>query len=462
MTAAAIILGLISLALAGGCVWLGVRAIRAESEARAARASREEAERRAAAQEEELRGSREAVSQAQTERSRLIERLEQVEARRVEDERRWAQRDEQLRDAFAHLSREALSANSKQLLDLAQERFGKQREEARAEFDQRRAAVEQLVKPIQETLKKTDEKLQDMERQRTSAYASLREQVEGMTQQHTRLREETGRLASALSKPQVRGRYGEIQLQRIVEIAGMRQYCDFDTQRTFTGEDGSRQRPDMIVNLPNGRCIAIDAKTNTEQYLEALNARSPEEAEAHLRTFARHVREQASALGKKQYWTNLDASPEFVVMFMPGDQLVDAALQHEPGLLDAAAQQGVIIASPATLIGLLRAVHVGWREKRLGESAQELFDLGRELHERAGVALSHVDELGKAIQKALKKYNDFVGSVDMRLMPTLRRFEDAGAKSTRELPDLEQVEIETKTLAGLPPAPEEGESENTP
>jgi len=465
MTVAVIVLGIVALGLLGACAWLAVQlgvaksaTAGAEGDARAAQAAREEAESRLAAMDAELRRTRDDLGSTRSERERLAERIAQLDARRVEDERRRAEQEQQFKDAFASLSRDALSASTKQLLDLAQERFGKQQEQTKAEFDQRRSAVEQLVKPIAETLKKTDEKLQELEQRRTSAYSSLREQVEAMTQQHHHLREETGRLVRALSKPQVRGRYGEIQLQRIAEIAGMREYCDFDTQSTYTGEDGARQRPDMVVKLPNGRCIAIDAKTNTDQYLAALDADSAEQVEVHLAAFARHVADQAAALGKKQYWANFEASPEFVVMFVPGDQLVDAALERQPRLLETAADRGVIIASPATLIGLLRAVHVGWRERRIGESAEELFELGRELHERAGVAFEHVEDLGKAIQRAMKKYNDFVGSVDMRLMPTLRRFEETGAKSTRELPELDRVEVEVRSMNALPPAPSRAEA----
>ncbi|MFG0275805.1 MAG: DNA recombination protein RmuC [Phycisphaerales bacterium] len=457
MTVALVILGVVALALLGACVWLalqlpGARAAsaRAEADARSAISAKEEAERRLQTLDSELRSLRDEYAQRRDEAARLGERLAQLEDRRLAEDKRRAEQEQQFKDAFERLSNQALDASSKRLIELAGQAFGKQQEQARAEFDQRRKSVEDLVKPITETLKRTDEKLQAIEQQRTSAYAGLREQVEAMTHQHHHLREETGRLVRALSKPQVRGRYGEIQLQRIAEIAGMREYCDFDTQSTYTDEEGARQRPDMVVHLPNGRCIAIDAKTNTDQYLAALDAPSPDEAEQHLKNFARHVADQAAALGKKQYWANFDSSPEFVVMFIPGDQLVDAALEREPRLLESAAERGVIIASPATLIGLLRAVHVGWREKRLGESAEELFQLGRELHERASVALGHVDDLGKAIHRAMKKYNDVVGSVDMRLMPTLRRFEEAGAKSARELPELDQVEVEVRTMNALP------------
>ncbi|MHC4977093.1 MAG: DNA recombination protein RmuC, partial [Planctomycetota bacterium] len=294
--------------------------------------------------------------------------------------------------------------------------------------------------------------LQELEAKRQGAYGSLKQQVETMSLESSRLRTETGRLVSALAKPQVRGRYGEIQLQRIAEIAGMREYCDFDTQSTHTDDRGTRHRPDMIVRLPNDRVVIVDAKTNTESYMRAIQTDDPDTAEKHLNDFARHVRDEASRLAARGYTDVLKgSSPEFVVMFIPADQLVDAALERESSLLEHAASKGVIIASPSTLIGLLRAVHVGWGEKKLNDRARELLELGSELHERASTALGMAVKLGDSIKQAGKRYDEFVGSVDARLMPTLRKFEDAGAKSSRELPELKSTDIHVRTLQSAPP-----------
>lgn len=366
---------------------------------------------------------------------------------RLEDARAGEQ---QLRSTFTALAGEALSAAKQDFLQLAGKQFEADRQRASAELDQRRAAVDQLVKPIADTLKKADEKLEKLERERVGAYHSLLEQVKGMGETGAALRQETARLVQALRAPQVRGRYGEIQLQRVVELAGLREYCDFDLQCTTRDGDGRALRPDMVVRLPNERVIAVDAKTSLDAYLDALEATDPERQEQALERFARHVLEQANGLANKRYWDQFEHGPEFVVMFIPGDQFVDAALARKPELLDLAAQSRVVIASPSTLIGLLRAVHVGWREKDLSDSAEELFGLGRELHERMSVVMGHAQTLGKAIQQAAGAYDKFVGSVDRRMMPTLRRFEEKGAKSARDVPELKELNVTVRSVESLP------------
>src|SRR6185503_18331786 len=236
----------------------------------------------------------------------------------------------------------------------------------------------------------------------------------------------------------------------------MKNYCDFTSQASRRDEEGKLSRPDLIVRLPNGRVVAIDAKMNVDAYLDALDAKTPEEAEEHLERYAENVMLQAQKLARKAYWTSFDASPEFVVMFIPGDQLVDAALERRPELIEYAAERNVVIASPSTLIGLLRAVHVGWREKNLSDSAAELFELGRELHHRAAIVLEHAAIVGESIERARKSYNDFVGSIHSRLVPTLRRFEERDARSAKDLPALRPIEGETRCPEPLLPLDEVG------
>jgi len=341
--------------------------------------------------------------------------------------------DGAMHQAIGALASAALKESREQLLVFNKSQLETEQVRARSELEQRKQAVEHLVKPIAEALKKTEEKLGSIESERKGAYASLVEQVRAMQEGGASLRNETRKLTQALRKPQVRGRYGEIQLERVAELAGMREYCDFETQTTVTSDAGVRLRPDMIVRLPNERVVVVDAKTNLEAYLDALDAQTPEEAEAKCSQFADHVANQAKALASKEYWGAIHGAVDFVVMFIPGDQFVDTALAHRPDLLDLAATERVIIASPSTLIGLLRAVHVGWREKRLTDDAAELFELGKQLHERAAVAMGHAASLGKAIQATVERFNKFVGSVDTRLMPTLRRFEASGAQSAKQL-----------------------------
>jgi len=364
--------------------------------------------------------------------------------------RRRDQDLEGARASFQALASEALRSSNEEFLRLAQTAFAAQRTEAVAELEKRRAAVDQLIAPVAKALEKTHASLEQVGRDQ----AGLRAQVMGMTQASQELRSETGRLVQALRKPNVRGRYGEVQLERVVELAGMKSYCDFTTQETLRDEQGKLTRPDLIVRLPNGRVVAIDAKMNVDAYLDALDAKTPEEAEAHLDRYAETVMLQAQKLARKSYWTSFDASPEFVVMFIPGDQLVDAALERRPELIEYAAERNVVIASPSTLIGLLRAVHVGWRERNLSESAQELFELGRELHQRAATVLEHAAIVGESIERARRSYNDFVGSIHSRLVPTLRRFEERDARSAKDLPSLRAIEGETRRPEPLLPLDE--------
>lgn len=422
MTPLSIALGLLSLALLGASGWLN--------------RTRNELRRRL--DEERARA-------AQTESSlRLAEaRLHDLQ-----------ENESRLREVVDSIAAKALRANTEDFLKLAGQRFETEQHKAKSELEKRETAVAALVKPLQERLEKTGETLRRIEEERIKEYGELRQFTTSVAKVGDELRIETGKLVQALRKPQVRGRYGEIQLQRVVELAGMREHCDFDLQPSTTSSDGARLRPDMVVRLPNDRRIVIDAKTNIEAYLDAIEASDADVAEKHLARFAKHVLDQARALAKKDYAGSLDSPPEFVVMFIPGDQFIDAALQRQPQLLDLAADAGVILASPSTLIGLLRAVHVGWREKSITDSASELFELGKELHERALTALSHAAKVGEAIGAAKDRYNAFVGSVDSRLMPTLRKFEEKGAsRSGKSLEDLSSLEGEPRAMQSLPPAP---------
>jgi len=365
---------------------------------------------------------------------------------------------EQAKTSFQAMAGDALRASNAEFLRLAQASFAAQKGEAVAELESRRVAVDQLIAPVAEALKRTHQSLEQVGKE----HAGLRQQVAGMNQANQELRSETGKLVQALRKPNVRGRYGEVQLERVVELAGMKNYCDFTPQQSLRDEEGKLQKPDLIVRLPNGRVVAIDAKTNLDAYLDALDAKTPDEAEGHLDRYAETVMLQAQKLARKAYWTHFDASPEFVVMFLPGDQLVDAALQRRPELIEYAAERSVVIASPSTLIGLLRAVHVGWREKNLSDSAQELFELGRELHQRAAIVLEHAAVVGESIERARRSYNDFVGSIHSRLLPTLRRFEERDARSSKEIPLVRTIEGETRRPEPLLPLDAAGSLLPTP
>jgi len=320
-------------------------------------------------------------------------------------------------------------------LKLARRTFEATSKESRAELDKRREAVEKMVEPLSKVLGETREKLERLD-ERVAASGAASEGV----------REETSRLVKALSRPEIRGRYGEIQLKRVAELAGMREWCDFSEQASVRDGSGALLRPDMVVKMPAGRVIAVDAKTNTYAYVEAINAQSEEEREEHLERFARHVVDQVKKLGSKRYWSVFDESVDFVVMFVPGDHFIDAALSRRADLIELAAERNVILASPSTLIGLLRAVAVGWREHTLAQDARELFGLGRELHERAATVFEHASSLGKAVNATVERFNKLAGSMDARLTPTLRRFEDAGAKSAKEIVEVKAIGQTTRSL----------------
>jgi DNA recombination protein RmuC len=279
------------------------------------------------------------------------------------------------------------------------------------------------------------------------AYEGLLAQVRQMQESGRELTEKTGDLVKALRKPQVRGRYGEIQLERVLELSGMRPYCDFDAQASTRDSEGNLLRPDVVVRLPNERAVVIDAKCNIDAYLDAMEADNEVDAEAHLVRFARHIAEQAKKLNVKNYSNNVKGGVDLVVMFVPGDQLIDAALMRQSRLIEEAADIGVILASPSTLLGLLRAIYVGWREKSVADSAEELRKIGQMLHERVGTMFAHFNDLGRAIEQAVDRYNKVGGSLDRMLIPAMRRFEEAKVKS-------QKVIEETRTIESSPRFPE--------
>lgn len=458
MAIAVSVLPVLCVLLMAGLIWLLLERGRRSGELALSRRDAEQTVALRRELEEQIRTLTDDRDQARLESGRLQERLESSSTlheqklsalhesaaqHRRELEERIQQIQKQFHDRFNAAAAEALDRTNKRFLELADQNFTKRHQEASE-------MLGKLVNPIGETLKKTDEQIKELERRRSEAYIRLTEQVESLKLGNQGLVEETSRLVSALRKPQVRGRYGEVQLERVAELAGMTNYCDFSTQSSVRDSDGNLLRPDMVVSLPNGRQIVIDAKTNIEAYLDALQAKSPDEAEVHLKRFARHVLDQARSLGSKSYWKEYEGSPEFTVMFIPGDQFVDAALEREPKLIDLAAEANILLASPSTLIGLLRAVAVGWREKQLSDSAAELFKLGKELHERTAVALGHATAVGDSLNRAMAAYNRFVSSVDTRLVPTLRRFEEAGARSEKQLPELSPLEGTASEFRHLP------------
>jgi len=349
------------------------------------------------------------------------------------------------RDTFASLSAEALRQNNQSFLTLAQTKLGEFQLAGSADLEKRQKAVNDLVRPIHDALARVDGKLHQVEKDRIASYSGLVEQVKSMARTQQALQAETGNLVKALRAPHVRGRWGEIQLRRVVEMAGMLDYCDFVEQARVETEDG-RLQPDLVIRLPGDKTIVVDAKAPMAAYLDASDGNCEESArELLLKKHSRQVRDHMVKLGGKAYWNQFQPAPDFVVMFLPGETFFSAACQQDHSLIEFGVGEQVIPASPTTLIALLRAIAYGWRQESIARNAQDISKLGRELYERLGNMAGHFEDMRKALVRTVDSYNDAIGSLEGRVLVSARRFRDLGI-SGEELPEAQTVQLGSRRL----------------
>jgi DNA recombination protein RmuC len=386
-----------------------------------------------------------ALSGAQQERARLGAELDAERKAAAGKLALLHDAEAKLREAFSALSSEALRQNNDSFLALARTSLSEFQQSARADLDGRQKAIEELVQPLKQSLTQVDAKLQQVEQTRIGSHAALTEQLRSLGVAQQTLQTETGRLVQALRSPNVRGQWGELQLRRVVEAAGMLEYCDFDLKESVTGDDG-RLTPDMVVRLPGGRNVVVDAKVPSSAYLDAIEAEGDAAKDTKLRDHARQVRDHVVKLGNKAYWAHFQPTPDLVIMFVPGEMLLSTALQYDPGLLEFSLGRGVMLASPLTLMGLLRAVAFGWQQEKIAKNAQEISDLGRQLYERIRVMAIHFEDVARGLTRSVESYNKAVGSLESRVLVTARRLKDKGVTAPDELPELETIDHTPRPL----------------
>ena len=345
-----------------------------------------------------------------------------------------------LKDSFKALSADALSKNNESFIKLAEENLKKHQQSAKDDLEKRQQAITKTVEPVSQTLKAFSDRVNKIEERRIESEGGIKKELQKLSEMHLRLDQSTSSLVQALRAPQVRGQWGEMHLRRTVEMAGMINYCDFEEQSSVETEEGQRQRPDMLIRLPNERRVVVDSKVPIAAYLDALETDSIEVQSERMQAHARHLRTHIKDLSTKAYWSQFENAPEFVVLFVPNEAIFSAALEEDPSLIELGVENKVILATPTTLIALLKAVAYGWQQEAITREAKEIASLGKEIYDRLSVVIGHFVKLGKSIDQSIGNYNKAMNSVDSRLMVTARKFESLESASSEQLPDINQIE----------------------
>jgi DNA recombination protein RmuC len=377
--------------------------------------------------------------------SQLESRIKDQDALQVERDSAYEAATTRLATAFSELSNQSLKANSETFLRLAQENLGAQQERAKHELTAREQAVENLVKPIRDALQQSQKQIGELEKARSEAYGGIKSQLEMMQLGQKSLAQETQNLVNALRRPEVRGRWGEITLRRLVELAGMVEHCDFQEQ-VHTTSDEKSIRPDMIVRMPDQRDLVVDVKTPLDAYLEAVEAKDDAQRQLGLDRHARNVRNHIRMLAGKTYWEQFEQSPEFVILFIPGDQFLSAALNEDPELIEYALSKQIILATPTSFVALLKAVAYGWRQLVLADNAGEIRTLAEDLYSRLSTFVGHMNKVGKQLASSVENYNRAVGSLERKVLPGARKFVELGIRPKKELEHIEPLESLPRTM----------------
>ncbi len=419
-----------------------------EARTRAAEGVRDELRQQLAANDRQLDGVRAALDAESRARTEAETRLEQVRESLRDQQRLLEETTARLTDTFRALSADALKSNNQSFLDLAKQSFASIVAETKGDVGKRQEAIDALIRPIQDTLKRYEQQVVAMEETRQRTFGGLEEQLKQLSASQGQLQRETGNLVKALRRPDVRGRWGEMTLHRVVELAGMSAHCDYEPQVTVTGDDG-RVRPDLLVRLPNTRTIVVDSKVPLDAYLDAIEANDEDTRRAALQRHAQQLRTHMTQLAAKSYWEQFPQTPEFVVMFVPGEALFAAAIDADRTLLEDGMARQVVLATPTTLIAVLKAVAYGWRQEQIAENAQAISELGRQLYDRVRTLADHVEDVGKSLGRAVAAYNRAVGSMETRVFSSARRFKELGAATGEDITTVEPVEQAPRLFTDL-------------